>query len=135
MGSHDPFGQLKLKLWPKEGPLKVNNHPNFLAFRWCATYRRKILDKGYNFFLDLISIGGLHTKLWAPKITGIPTLGISRLPLGNPGTKCHLDGGPVAKHKVYYKVEGGGFPQVQVSLMNSWLLVAHPSTKSVPTMH
>ncbi len=117
--------------------LKVNNHPNFLAFMWCATCCRKFLNKGYNFFLDLISIGGLHTKLWAPKIKGIPTLGISRLPLGSPETKCHLDAGHVAKHKVYYKREGGGFLQVQamVSLMNLWLLVARPTTKSVPVMH
>ncbi len=34
---------------------------------------------------------------------GVLTLGISRLPLGNPGTKWHLGVGPVAMHKVYYK--------------------------------
>ncbi len=101
------------------------------------TYVWKAFDKGYDFSLDLISIGGLHAKLWAPKIARVPTLGISRLPLGSPGTKCHLDAGPVAKHKVYYKGEGGGFPQVQamVSLMNSWLFVVRLSTKSVPAMH
>jgi len=27
MGSHDPFGYLKHKLWPKEGPLKANLTP------------------------------------------------------------------------------------------------------------
>jgi len=38
----------------------------------------------------------------------------------------------VEKHRVYYKREGGGFPQVwaMVSLMNPSLLVAHPNTKS-----
>ncbi len=41
---------------------------------------------------------------------GVPTLGISKLPLGSPNTKCHLGAGHVAKHKVYYKEEGGGFP-------------------------
>jgi len=30
---------------------------------------------------------GLHTKLWAPKVVGVPILGISKLPLGSPGTK------------------------------------------------
>jgi hypothetical protein len=47
-------------------------------------------------------------------------------------TKCHLDVGLVEKHRVYYKREGGGFPQVwaMVSLMNPSLLVAHPNTKS-----
>jgi len=33
-------------------------------------------------------------------------------PLGSPMTKCHLDVGLVERHKVYYKGEGGGFPQV-----------------------
>jgi len=68
---------------------------------------------------------------------GIPTLGISGLPFGSPGTKCHLDVGLVKRHKTYYKGEGGGFPQVQavVSLVNPSLPVARPSTKSVPAMH
>jgi hypothetical protein len=47
----------------------------------------EILDKGYNFFLNLISIGGLHKKLWGPKVAGVPTLAISRLPLGSLRTK------------------------------------------------
>jgi len=55
---------------------------------------------------------GLHTKLWPPKVAGVPILEISGLPFGIPGTKCHLGASPVAKHKVYYKGEGGGFPQV-----------------------
>jgi hypothetical protein len=63
---------------------------------------------------------------------GIPTLGISRLPFGSPGTQCHLGAGPMAKHKVYYKGEGGGFPQVRVvmNLVSLSLLMARPSTKS-----
>jgi hypothetical protein len=37
----------------------------------------------------------------------------------------------MAKHKIYYKGEGGGFPQVQVvvSLVSPCLLVARPCTK------
>jgi hypothetical protein len=118
-------------------PLKVKNRPNFLACRWRATYPWKDLDEGYKFALDLISIEGLHTKLWAPKVTEVPTLGISGFPLGSPGTKCHLSAGPMAKNKVYYKGEGGDFPQIWavVSFMNPSLLVARPSTKNVPTMH
>jgi hypothetical protein len=61
-------------------PLKVKNFPNFLVCRWCATYRWKDLNECYNFALDLISIGGIHTKLWGPKVVGVPTLGISKLP-------------------------------------------------------
>jgi hypothetical protein len=52
-----------------------------------VTYFYKALNEGYKFALDLISIGGVHTKLCTPKVAGVPTLGISRLPLGNLGTK------------------------------------------------
>jgi hypothetical protein len=77
---------------------------------------------------------GLHTKLWVSKVAGIPILGLQ---LGNPETKWHLGASPMAKHIVYYKGEGGGFPQVQamVSLVNLCLLVTRLCTKSVSTMH
>jgi len=73
------------------------------------------LDKGYNFASGLTSIGGLHKKLWASKVVGA---------------------GPMARHKKYYKGEGG-FPQVWavVSLVSSCLPVARPCTKSAPTTH
>ncbi len=85
------YGQKK-GLWP----LKVKNHPNFLTCRWHETYHWKALDEDYNFALDLTSIRSLHTKLWAPKVARIPTLGILGLPPGQndiwvpvpwPGTK------------------------------------------------
>jgi len=147
MGSHDPFGHLKHKVWPKKGwklnwqfdfwPLKIGNQPDFLACKWHEIYYWKTLDKGYNFVLDLISIKSLHTKLWGPKITRILMLGISGLPNGSPETKCHLDVGLVERHRVYYKGEGGGFPQVQamVNLVSSNLFVVRPNTKNVPTLH
>jgi hypothetical protein len=105
-------------------PLKVKNQPYFHAFRWHATYHWKALDKGYNFSWDLISIGGLHAKLWGPKVARVPIL-----PNGSPGTKCYLDVGFVEKHRVYYKGEDGSFPQVQavVSLVSPsypWLVLA-----------
>jgi len=57
----------------------------------------------------------LQTKLWDSKTTEVPTLGISGLPL-----KCHLDASLVARHRVFYKGEGGGFLEVRamVSLVN-----------------
>ncbi len=118
-------------------PLKVENPHNFATCRWCATYQWRNLDKGYNFSSNLIVIGGLHTKLWGPKVARIPTLGISRLPFGSLGTKCHLDVAPMERCKIYYKGEGGGFPQVQavVSLVILSLPLAHPNTKSAQTMH
>ncbi len=76
-----------------------------------------------------MSIRGLHIKLWGPKVAGVPTLAISRLPFGSPGTKSHLDVGLMERQKIYYKGEGDGFPQVRVmvSLVNlscPWLVLA-----------
>jgi len=68
---------------------------------------------------------------------GVPTLAISGLPLGSPKTKNHLDVGLVERHRVYYKGEGGGFPQVRavVNLVSPSLPMARSNTKSALTMH
>jgi hypothetical protein len=120
-------------------PIKVRNQPDFRACRWRATYCWKALNKGYNFALNFISIRGLHEKLWHPKVTRVPTLAISRLPLGSLRTKSHLDVGPVERCRVYYKGEGGGFSQVWavVSLMClccPWLVLA-PKVLQLCTNH
>jgi hypothetical protein len=118
-------------------PLKIRNCPDFFTFRWHATYHWKALNEGYNFALVCFSIGGLHTKLWVSKVVGVPILRISGLQLGNLRTKWHLGVGLVAKHRVYYKGEGGGFPQVWVvvSLMSLCLHVAYLCTKNASTTH
>jgi hypothetical protein len=56
---------------------------------------------------------------------------------GIPSTKCHLDVGLVARHKMYCKGEGGGFPQVRVmvSLVSLNLPVVRLSTKNALVMH
>jgi len=118
---------------------KVRNRPNLLIFRWCATYRWKVLNKGYNFASDHISIWGRFAKLWGSKVVGVPTWAILGLPLGSPRTKNHLDVGPVERCKVYDKGEGGGFPQVQVvvSLVCPcclWLVLA-PKVLQLRTNH
>jgi hypothetical protein len=147
MGLHHPFGHLNTSYGQKKGrelnwqcdsrPLKVKNWPDFLACRWCATYCWKALIEKYNFASDLISIGGLHTKLWGSKVAGVLTLAILRFPLKSPGTKSHLDVGLVERHKVYYKGEGDGFPQVwvMVSFVSPSLPMVRLSTKSASTMH
>jgi hypothetical protein len=66
-------------------------------------------------------------------------MGILGLPLGSPGTKSHLDVAPVERRKVYYKGEGGHFPQVQVvvSLVSpscSWFVLA-PKVLQLCTKH
>ncbi len=79
----------------------------------------------------------MHAKLWDPKVAKVPVVGISGLSLGSPGTKCHLDVSLVERHIVYYKGEGGGFPQVRamVNLVSLSLFMARPNTKSAQTMH
>jgi hypothetical protein len=106
-------------------------------FKWHLTYPWKALDKSYNFALNFISIGGLHAKLWARKIAGVLVVRIWGLPLRSLGTKCHLDVGLMERHKLYYKGENGGFPQVQtmVNLVSLSLLVACPNTKGAPIIH
>jgi hypothetical protein len=114
-------------------PLKVGNRPDFLACRQHATYCWKDFDEGYNFALDHIAIGGLHKKLCALKVAGVPADAISGLSFGSPGTKSHLDVALVERHRVYYMGEGGGFPRVRavMSQVSPKLLVACPNTKSV----
>jgi hypothetical protein len=108
---------------------------------WTLTFPRelpqKALDEGYNFSWNLLLIERLHAKLWGPKVVEVPILEISGLSFESPETKCHLNVGFMERHRVYYKGEGGGFPQVRamVNLVNPSLLVVHPSTKSVQTMH
>jgi len=138
MGSHDPFGYFKHKLWLKEGPrvklaiwlptIKHKESPQFPCMQVACDIPLESSWRWLNFALDLISIKCLYVKLWAPKVVGIPVVGISGLPLGSLETKWHLGAGPVARHKVYYKGEGGGFPQVRVVMSRvqvcPWLVLA-----------
>jgi hypothetical protein len=106
-------------------PLKVWNRSDFLACRQIATYRWKALNEGYNFSLDLIAFKGLHVKLWAPKVIGVP------------GQKAILMWPLWRGAENTIKGEGGGFPQVRavVSLVSPSLPVARPSAKNVQIMH
>jgi hypothetical protein len=79
-------------------------------WRWHDTYHWKPLDKGYNLASNLTLIGGLHTKLWASKVTKVSISRISRFQLRSPWTKWHLGVGPVARHKEYYKGARWWFP-------------------------
>jgi len=94
-------------------PQKVEKRPDLLSCRGRATYRWIALDENYNFALDCISIRGLLAKLWGSKVAGVPFGAIPGFPLGSPGKNSHLDVASVESCRVYYKGEGGGFPQVQ----------------------
>jgi hypothetical protein len=139
MGSHDPFGHLKHKLWPKER-LEIK-----LAIWLLTTKSRESTQFPYvKVACDTLlrnSWRGLQLcfrphpdrrsahKVIIRKVVGVPTLATV--------TKSYLDVVLAEKRKVYYMGEGGGFPQVWVmaSLVNPRSSMARPSTKSVPTMH
>jgi hypothetical protein len=149
MGSHCSFGIWNVSYGQKKGresscqfdsrPQKVGNRPDLLSCKGRVTYRWKALDETYNFSLNRTSIEGLLTKLWGSKIAGVPTSGISRLPLGSPGKNSHLDVTSVESCRVYYKGESGGFPQVRavvslVCLCCPWLVLA-PKVLQLCTNH
>jgi hypothetical protein len=105
---------------------KVRNRPDLLICRWRATYHWKAFNESYNFSLNCTLIRGLLAKLWGSKVAGVPIGAIPGLP---PGEKSHLDVGPVERCRIYYKGEGGGFPQVRavvslVCLCCPWLVLA-----------
>ncbi len=62
-------------------------------------------------------------------------LRISKFPIWESRSKMTFGRWLVARHKEYYKGEGGGFPQVWalVNLVSLCLPVARPCTKDVPT--
>jgi hypothetical protein len=108
--------------------------PDSGVCRRSATHRWKALKESYKFALDFIPIGGLSKKLWMPKVPGVQTGIVSKLPLGSPETKSHLDVAPVEWYRVYYMGEGGGFLRIRavVSQVSPKLPVASPSTKGAP---
>jgi hypothetical protein len=75
----------------------------------------------------------------AHKVARVLVVAISKLPLGSPETKSHLDVALVERRRVYYKGEGGGFPQVWtvaslVCLSCPWLVLA-PKVLQLCTNH
>jgi hypothetical protein len=83
-------------------PLKVENQPDLLACRWHATHcwkGRRRLQLCFRPHLNL----RFACEVMVPKIARVAILAISRLPLGSPGKKGHLDVGLMERYKVYYK--------------------------------
>jgi hypothetical protein len=139
MGLNDPFGHLKHKLWPKEGlgvklPIWLPTTKSQESTRFtCVQVTCDISLESSRQRLQLCFRTHLNPRfaceVMGPKIARVPTLAILGLPLGNPGTKCHLDVGLVERHIIYYKGEGDGFPQVQamvifVSPSYLWFILA-----------
>jgi len=122
MGSHRSFGHLKHKLWLKEGPgvklvvwlptTKSQESTRFPYVQMACDISLESSWQGLQLCLRTHLNLSLLAKLWGSKVGGDPTWAISGLPLKSPGTKSHLDVDPVERYRVYYKGEGGGFPQV-----------------------
>jgi hypothetical protein len=147
MGSHDPFGHLKHKLRPKEGPgikspiwlstIKSQESPWFPCVQVACNIPLQSSWQGLKLFFKPRLNQRFSCKVMGPQSRESPNCAISGLPFGSPKTKCHLDASPVANHIVSYNGEGGGFPQVRVvvSLVNSCLFVVRSCTKSAIVMH
>jgi hypothetical protein len=134
-------GSRTVSLIPDHKKSKID--PIYLATDGAPHIVGKALDENYNFASNRVVIRGLLAKLWGFKVPGVLAGGISEVPRGSPtrvpGEKSHLDVGPVERCRVYYKGEGGGFPQVRavVSLVCScrpWLVLA-PKVLQLCTNH
>jgi len=137
VGSHNPFGHFKHKLWPKEG-LKVKMPIWFPTTKNWKSPQFPCVQVACHIFLESSWLGlqlffrphlnqSFAHKVMGPQSCESPNFGN----FGSPGTKWHLGASPMARHRVYYKGEGGGFPQVWVvvSFMNLCLPVVRLCTK------
>jgi hypothetical protein len=121
-------------------PLKVRNQPNFLTCRWHRHTVKKLLTRATT-LLQTSLRSEVYTEHYAPSKSQESELWEFRNShLGDPGQKKPFGCGFVERRRVYYKGEGGGFPQVRVvvnlvNLVNLRLPVVSCSTKSVQTMH
>jgi hypothetical protein len=140
MGLHDSFRHQKHKSWLKER-LGVKLAIWFPTTKSPESTRRPCVQVACHIPLENSWLGlQLYFRFHPNRRSVHKVMGSQSCEspnFGNLGTKCHLDVGLVERHRVYYKGEGGGFPQVRavVSLMSTSLPMARPSTKSVQAMH
>jgi hypothetical protein len=145
MGSHDPFGHLKHKLWSKERS-RVKLAVWFPTIKSQESTQFPCLQVAWDIPLES-SLWEIQlcfrphcNQRFAHDVTGpqnhkSPNCRNFRTPISQSWDKIPFGCGPVERHKKYYKGEGGGFPQAQVvvSLVNPRLLVARPNTKNALT--
>jgi hypothetical protein len=127
MGSHCSFEHLKHKLWPKEGAesriaslppdqKKSGIDPIYLVVDDVPHTIRKLSTRATTLLQTALRSEVCSQSYGAPKSRESRLAGFwdshVRVP-GVPGEKSHLDVGPVERCRVYYKGEGGDFPQVR----------------------
>jgi hypothetical protein len=148
MGSHDSFGHLKHKLWPKERSgiklavwlLTIKSQESTRLP--CVQMECNILLKSFWQRLQLCFRTHLNQRP-THKVTRPPKLRESQLwefqdsHLGVLGQNVIWIWASWRGTKYTIRGGGGGFLQVWVvvSFMNPSLLVARPSTKNAPAMH
>jgi hypothetical protein len=133
MGLHDPFEHLKHKLWPKEMPgvklpiwLPNTKNQELTRFPCVQVVYAILLEsswQGIKLFFRLHRNWRFTHEVMGPKVVGVPIVGISGLPFGNPKTKCHLDVGLVERHKVWRAPKSRGETHLRVSqsqVAESW---------------
>jgi hypothetical protein len=140
MGSHHTFGYLKHNLWMKE---KVGVKLPI----WLPTTKSQ--ESPWFTYVQVLCHIPLRSSQWGLQLCFRPhfnwrftkkNTGLQNY--GNMNFENFLGQNdiwvlPMARLKEYYKGEGGGFPQVwvTVSLMNPCLFVVCLCTKSVSIMH
>jgi len=87
-------------------PQKVGNRPDLLSCRGRATYHWRATT----LLQTTLQSEVCSQSYGAPKSRQSQLAGFRDSHSGVPGEKSHLDVGSVASHKIYYEVEGGGFP-------------------------
>jgi hypothetical protein len=147
MGSHCPFGHLKHKLWPKEGPevkltvwlptTKSRESTQFLCVQMVYDIPLKSSRRGLQLCFRPYLNPRSACKIMAPQSHGSPNLGNFGTPTWESRDKKPFGCGP--RGKIQSILQGGrwrlppspGHGESYVFV----LPVAHPSTKGVPTMH
>ncbi len=104
MSSHCPFGHLKHKLWPKKRSgvklvvwlptTKSRESTWFLCVQATCNIPLESSQWRLQLFFKPHCDRRFSCKVMCPKVAKIPIVGISGLPLGNPGTKSDLDVAP-----------------------------------------
>jgi hypothetical protein len=149
MGSHCPFGHLKHKLWSKERsgvklPIWLLTTKSWELTQFpCVQVACDIPLESSRLGLQLCLRPHCNQrsayKVMGPQSYGSPNGENFGTKSGSLETKSRLDVAPMERCRVYYKGEGGGFPQVRaiVSLVCpscSWLILA-PKMLQLCTNH
>jgi hypothetical protein len=108
-------------------PLKVKNRLDFFCMQVACHIPLKISQQRIQLFSRPHFNQRSAHKVMGPQSCESPSCGNFETLM----TKWHLGAGPMAKHRVYYKGEGGGFPQVWVvvNLVSLCLPMARLCTK------